>query len=233
MLEVTSARVAYGDLTAVWDVSLTASVNRTTALVGRNGAGKSTLLSAIAGLLPLSRGTISLDGVDLASTPAHKRAAAGVALVQEGKRVFRDMTVKENLVVATYARSGGDAHAEIERVLDRFPALKTRLSDRAGALSGGQQQMLAIAQALISEPKVLMLDEPTSGLAPKIVSEVLETIAGLKGEGLAIVYVEQNMANVVSGLAEDVVVIDQGRVVLSAPADSISSVELEKAAGLA
>lgn len=233
ILAVENAEIAYGDLTAVWDISMSVSAGRTTALMGRNGAGKSTLLSAIAGLLPFRSGTVRLGGQDLLTAPAHKRVGLGVSLVQEGKRVFRDMTVAENLTLGTFSQSQKGGEQAVKQMLERFPRLQPRLLDKAGALSGGQQQMLAIAQALLAQPRLLMLDEPTSGLAPIVVEEVLEIIRGLKNEDIAIIYVEQVIANVMSGVADDVVVVDGGRVVLSGTASELSVGELELASRLA
>ncbi|MBB6405250.1 ABC transporter ATP-binding protein [Arthrobacter sp. AZCC_0090] len=233
ILEVKNAEIAYGDLTAIWDISMTVQKGRTTALMGRNGAGKSTLLSAIAGLLPFRSGTVRLAGQDLLPAPAHKRVSLGVSLVQEGKRVFRDMTVAENLALGTFSRSPRGGDQAVKQMLERFPRLRPRLHDKAGALSGGQQQMLAIAQALLAQPRLLMLDEPTSGLAPIVVEEVLEIVRGLKDQDIAIIYVEQVIANVMSGVADDVVVVDGGRVVLSGTAGELSVGELELASRLA
>lgn len=233
ILAVENTEIAYGDLTAVWDISMSIRAGKTTALMGRNGAGKSTLLSGIAGLLPFRSGTVRLGGQDLLNVPAHKRVSMGVSLVQEGKRVFRDMTVTENLTLGTFSRSQKSGEQAVKQILDRFPRLQPRLHDKAGALSGGQQQMLAIAQALLAQPRLLMLDEPTSGLAPIVVEEVLEIIRGLKDEDIAIIYVEQVIANVMSGVADDVVVIDGGRVVLSGTVGELSVGELELASRLA
>ena len=223
VLEVRGLRVGYGDLTAVWAADITAAAGRTCAVVGRNGAGKTTLLKGIAGLLNTDDGAVLLDGADLSGLPAHERARRGLALVQEGKRVLRSLTVQENLRMGLFARtrrrrgSRGDRGA-FDEVFERFPVLAERRSQLAGDLSGGQQQMLAIAQALIIRPKVLMVDEPSSGLAPIVVQEVFDVITGLKQEGIAIILVEQLVEDVLSDVADDVVVLEGGRVVNSGEA---------------
>lgn len=226
VLEVRGLRVGYGDLTAVWAADITAAAGRTCAVVGRNGAGKTTLLKGIAGLLNTDDGAVLLDGADLSGLPAHERARRGLALVQEGKRVLRSLTVQENLRMGLFARtrrrrgSRGDRGA-FDEVFERFPVLAERRSQLAGDLSGGQQQMLAIAQALIIRPKVLMVDEPSSGLAPIVVQEVFDVITGLKQEGIAIILVEQLVEDVLSDVADDVVVLEGGRVVNSGEAATI------------
>jgi len=226
VLEVRGLRVGYGDLTAVWEADITASAGRTCALVGRNGAGKTTLLKGIAGLLSADDGEILLDGVNLSGLPAHERARRGLALVQEGKRVLRSLTVQENLRMGLFARKERRGMSRADRgafdeVFQRFPVLAERRSQLAGDLSGGQQQMLAIAQALVGRPSVLMIDEPSSGLAPIIVQEVFDVIGGLKQEGIAIVLVEQLIEDVLSNVADDVVVLEGGRVILSADAAKV------------
>ena len=189
-------------------------------VLGRNGAGKTSLMSAIAGLLPNVRtGTISIGERDVTAMPAHKRAAAGIGLVQEGKRVFRNRTVEENLLLGTYSAKGWSMRSAARKqalaaAFDRFPVLQEKRSDRAGGLSGGQQQMLAIAQALAADPSVLLLDEPSAGLAPAIRTEVFETARGLRDEGLAVVVVEQ-LVDVALDVADSVAVLDSGRIVSS------------------
>lgn len=228
LLEVTGIRLAHGDLTAVWDVSLQASAGRTTALVGRNGAGKTTLMSGIMGLLDARAGQVLLDGEDITKLSTHRRVGRGLSLVQEGKRVLRGLSVRENLLLGGFARhpSPRDLEDLLDEMYERFPALAGRGEVMAGALSGGQQQMLAIAQGLVTRPKVLLIDEPSSGLAPVIVDEVLEIVDGLKREGLAIVLVEQLLEEVLDGLADDIVMLDHGRVVLAAAAADVSMDEL-------
>jgi branched-chain amino acid transport system ATP-binding protein len=183
-------------------------------VLGRNGVGKSTLLSTITGLVPISSGRISFEGQDISDVSTHRRARDGIALVQEGKRVFRQLTVVENMMLGTINRSlkRRERHEYcVELLTSRFPALSGRLNDRAGALSGGQQQMLAIAQAIASEPNVLLLDEPSAGLAPAVASEVFARVHDLRAFGLTVLLVEQ-LADLALEVADHVTVIDSGRV---------------------
>lgn len=223
-LEVSGLRLGYGDLTAVWDASFAVEQGRICALVGRNGAGKTTLLSGVAGLLPAKAGSVRLLGRDIGRLRTQARVRAGLTLVQEGRRIFRSLTVQENLELGTFgqrARRGGH-RALFDEMYTRFPALAERRTAAAGALSGGQQQMLAIAQALVSRPQVLLVDEPSAGLAPVIVDEVHAAIRQLKADGLTIVLVEQLIEDVLGGIADDVVMLEGGRVVLHAPASSLT-----------
>ena len=222
LLEVSGIAAAYGDVPALWDVSLGVASGQVTALLGRNGAGKTTTLRTIAGLNRATRGTVALEGRDIAGLPAHRRAGAGIALVQENKRIFRQRTVEENLLLGGYpARSQRrELRARCEQMYERFPVLGERRAGRAGSLSGGQQQMLAIAQALMAGPKVLMLDEPSAGLAPSAVGDTLRLVRELCDEGLGVLLVEQSAETSVAA-ADRVVVLDIGRVVLDRPASEV------------
>jgi branched-chain amino acid transport system ATP-binding protein len=229
ILEVEGVRYGYGDLVAVWDVSLRARRGEAVAVVGRNGAGKTTLMLGVAGLLPATSGRVTIDGRDVTKAPPWDRAHSGLCLVPEGKRVFRDLTVLENVAVAIPRGVGrADRRARIDEVLERFPALAEKRKVLAGACSGGQQQMLAIATALAMRPKVLLVDEPSSGLSPVAVEQVLASLAELKAEGLAIVLVEQRIEEVITGIADYVVVVEQGRVVLENVPERVSLSELER-----
>lgn len=210
--------VAYGDLNAVWDVSFSAEAGEITVILGRNGAGKSTTLLAVAGLLRLVRGSIHLGDEDISRLPAHQRVRSGISLVAQGNRLFRQRTVEENLKIGTWTirRDRDRCQRGMEQAYDLFPQLAERRRLKAGNLSGGQQQMLAISQALISQPKVLLLDEPSSGLAPVLVQETFAVLERLKATGLAVVLVEQLLDQVLP-IADSVVVIDGGRAVLSGP----------------
>lgn len=221
ILSVEHLATSYGDLKVVRDVSFSVGAGQVVALLGRNGAGKTTTLRAVAGLNPVNSGLVQFDGREISKQPAHRRSRAGLAYVQEGKRIFRGRTVEENLKLGgTPARlRGQQLRVRIDEAYERFPALAQRRSIPASALSGGQQQMLAIAQALIPSPSVLLLDEPSGGLAPSIVGEVLSTVQTLVNEGLAVVLVEQAVSFALA-LADVVVVLDQGRVALSADADA-------------
>jgi len=225
-LQVSDLQVAYGDLIAVWGVSLQLRPGSITALVGRNGAGKTTLLSGIAGLLPARSGTVTLGGQDISGLPPWRRVKQGLTIVQEGKRVFRGLTVRENLMLGLGGRGGnrgGAAEQRLKALYERFPMLGERPGERAGALSGGQQQMLAIATALAASPRVLLVDEPSSGLAPVVVDRVFDILEQLKSEGLAILLVEQLVEEVLGGIADDVIVLDRGRVTLHDLAGNLST----------
>jgi branched-chain amino acid transport system permease protein len=219
--------VGYGDLTVVRDVSLSLTSGRTTALFGRNGAGKSTLLTGLAGLLPLGAGKVLLGDKDITATKPWNRAAMGLGLVPEGKRVFRGLTVQENLTISVPKGLTREEHTDrIEAIYTRFPVLRDRRNDRAGSLSGGQQQMLALGSAMVMHPRALLIDEPSSGLAPVVVDDLLDAITHLKSQGMAILLVEQLVEEVMDGHADDVVVLDGGRVVLARNAATVSVDEI-------
>jgi len=234
MLHVTGLGGGYGDLTVLHGVDLDVAAGTLQVILGRNGAGKTSLMSAIAGLLPtISSGTVSVNGRDVSALPAHKRAAAGIGLVQEGKRVFRSRTVEENLLLGTYSAPGWSMRSPHRRqalaaAYERFPILHEKRTDRAGGLSGGQQQMLAIAQALAADPQVLLLDEPSAGLAPAIRTEVFATARALRDEGLAVVVVEQ-LVDVALDVADAVAVLDGGRIVSAGPPEQYRDGELLQA----
>ena len=194
MLEIDRLEVAHGDAVAVWDVSLAVRARELVTVVGPNGAGKTTLIDAIAGLLPIRSGTVRLEGRDLSSVPAHRLGQHGVALVPEGRRLFPAMTVEENLEIGCYAPAARRKRAQsLERVYATFPVLRERRRAMAGALSGGQQQMVAIGRALMAMPRLLLLDEPSLGLAPRLVQQIFAVVRDLNGrEGLTILLVEQN-----------------------------------------
>jgi branched-chain amino acid transport system ATP-binding protein len=227
LLEVRGLATGYGDIRAVWDVSLTVRAGEMTVLLGRNGAGKSTTLRAISGLNKADSGSITFAGKDITSTPPHRRVSAGLALVQEGKRIFRRRTVEENLLLGGYTRglSKRALVLEVQEIYQLLPALADRRHVTSGQLSGGQQQMLAIGQALMAKPALLMLDEPSAGLAPVIVGEVMATVASLKATGIGILLVEQAVAASLA-VADHVTVIDVGRVLLDKPASEITDTEV-------
>lgn len=218
-LELADVSTGYGDLKVVHDLSFAVAHGAVTALLGRNGAGKTTTLRAIAGLNPVTSGSVLLDGKDVSRMPARKRVPLGLAYVQEGKRVFHRHTVEQNLVLGAYSTrlSRGELAERLDGAYARFPVLAGRRDVPAAGLSGGQQQMLAIAQALMSHPRVLLLDEPSGGLAPAVVGEVLASIRQLVEEGLAVILVEQAISFALA-LADDVVVMDLGRPALRASA---------------
>ena len=229
LLEVAGVRFAYGDLVAVWDVSFQARAGALTAIVGRNGAGKTTLMFGLAGVLPTAAGAVTFDGADVSSASSWERSNAGLCLVPEGKRVFRELTVEDNINVGLPRKlRAADRRERCHEVFERFPILREKRAQLAGALSGGQQQMLAIGSALAMHPKVLLVDEPSSGLAPTAVDTVLQTLTELKQAGLAIVLVEQMIEDVMTGVADEIVVIEQGRVVLREIPSRISLEDLER-----
>lgn len=226
-LTVTGLSGGYGALTVLHGVDLTVESGTLQVILGRNGAGKTSFLSAVMGLLPTVRsGTVKVDDKDVTAMPAHRRAGVGLGLVQEGKRIFRTRTVEENLLLGTYSAPGmmlrSKARKEaLQHAYDRFPILHEKRTDRAGGLSGGQQQMLAIAQALAADPSVLLLDEPSAGLAPAVRAEVFQAATGLRDEGLAVVVVEQ-LVDVALEVADSVAVLDGGRFVSTGPPEKYS-----------
>jgi branched-chain amino acid transport system ATP-binding protein len=222
LLSVRNVAAGYGDLRVVWDVSFDVDAGAVTSVLGRNGAGKTTTLRTVAGLNRAMAGSIVFEGRDITGARAHDRVRRGLGFVQENKRIFRRRTVEENLLLGGYStRLGrrGLQTAAVE-VYDVFPALRDRARTTAGELSGGQQQMLAIGQALMGRPRLLMLDEPSAGLAPSIVGEVMAAVRRLKESGLGILLVEQAVEAAMS-VSDHVVVLDVGRVVMSGPAADV------------
>jgi branched-chain amino acid transport system ATP-binding protein len=207
----------YGDSHVLHGVGFALQAGRLLGLLGRNGAGKTTCMATVMGFLKPRRGTIELFGENVAGLAPETIARKGICLVPQGRRIFRSLTVAENLEVARQSRGEGVRAWNIARVFDLFPRLKERHAQHAGSLSGGEQQMLAIGRALMGNPRVLLMDEPSEGLAPQIVQEVGRTIAQLKAEGLSIVLVEQNI-KLTLALADDVVIVNTGAVVFSGTA---------------
>ena len=211
----------YGDSHVLHRVSLRLGEGRLLGLLGRNGAGKSTSMNVSVGLLAPRRGEVTVYGASVGGRAPETIAAHGVALVPQGRRIFRSLTVRENLVVAARKpRAGSRLRWTAESVYETFPRLAERREQNAGSLSGGEQQMLAIGRALMGNPRVLLMDEPSEGLAPLIVAEVMATIRRLKEQGLSIVLVEQN-AKLVFDVADDVVVLNSGRVVVEGTAGAL------------
>jgi branched-chain amino acid transport system ATP-binding protein len=208
----------YGDSHVLHEVGFGVPERGLLALLGRNGAGKTTCLGSIIGFVPPARGSIRLFGEPIERRPPEEVARRGVGLVPQGRRIFRSLSVKENLAVA--ARKGAGDGWSLERVFAIFPRLGERQHQTAGLLSGGEQQMLAFGRALVGNPRVLLLDEPSEGLAPQIVEEVAEVLRRLKASGLSILLVEQN-TKLALGLADRVTVLNTGRVVYDGPADPI------------
>jgi branched-chain amino acid transport system ATP-binding protein len=212
----------YGDSHVLHRVSLRLGEGRLLGLLGRNGAGKSTSMSVTVGWLPPRQGSVTVFGSPVTGRAPEAIAAHGVALVPQGRRVFRSLTVRENLVVAARKPGGGaTAPWTFDTVTALFPRLRERRQQLAGSLSGGEQQMLAIGRALMANPRVLLMDEPSEGLAPQLVAEVMATIRRLKAQGLSIVLVEQN-AKLVFDVADDIVILNSGRVVVDGPAEALT-----------
>ena len=215
----------YGDSHVLHGVGFTVHAGRLLALLGRNGAGKTTCLNTVIGFLPPRRGAVALFGEPIAGLAPETIARKGVGLVPQGRRVFRNLSVGENLrVAARPAAAGGKSPWSLDRVYDTFPRLGERRDQAAGLLSGGEQQMLAIGRALMSNPRVVLMDEPSEGLAPQIVHEVARIIARLKADGLSIVLVEQNIKMSLN-IADDVVLLNTGRVVYEGDAAGVRNDE--------
>jgi len=228
MLKLTNVSARYGKIDAVRDVSLEAPASGVVALIGANGAGKSTTLRRIAGLHPSGGGTITFDGHDITRTAAHKVVRMGLALVPEGRMVVAPLTVMENLRLSGFARRGRTDEL-ITWVYELFPRLQERRSQRAGSLSGGEQQMLAVGRALMTNPKMLLLDEPSMGLSPRMAEVVLDAVATIAGTGIGTLLVEQN-AQAALDIAGYAYVLRRGEVVLQGPAaDIMDSAEVRSA----
>ena len=215
MLKLESVKISYGAIQAVKGVSLEVREGEVVTIIGANGAGKSTLLKAIVGLEPVAEGRVLIDGKDCTTVPGHKRVGLGVAMSPEGRGVFADQTVRENLMLGAYSRKGSSeaTDAAIEREFKRFPRLRERQDQLSGTLSGGEQQMLAISRALMSEPRLLLLDEPSLGLAPLIIKDIFSAIRELREAGLTILLVEQ-MAKQALGVADRAYVLETGHITL-------------------
>ena len=226
MLELSNVRAGYGAINVLWDVSLAMQPGRLTTIIGPNGAGKTTLLRAIMGMVPLKGGEITLHGKRLDGTPTWDMADRGLAMVPEGRMVFRDMNVEENLVMGAFNKAHR-AHVKtrLEAAYEMFPRLRERRAQLAGSLSGGEAQMLAMARGLMSDPRLLIVDEPSLGLAPLVVHELFEILARLKAEGRTIILVEQNTERAI-GVADHVYLLQGGKIALSQPAAEVSLAQL-------
>jgi branched-chain amino acid transport system ATP-binding protein len=214
----------YGDSHVLHDVSFALDAGRVLALLGRNGAGKTTCMSTIIGFLPPRNGEIRLFGEPITRLQPEMISRRGVGFVPQGRRIFSTLTVRENLIVARRSRTGAAKPWTLERVCELFPRLEERLGQAAGSLSGGEQQMLAIARALMGNPRLLLMDEPSEGLAPLIVAEVKRTLVRLKEEGQSIVLVEQN-ATLALDVADDVAMLNTGRVAFVGRVDEVRNNE--------
>ena len=229
MLRVENASVAYGQITAVREVSLTVNDGEIVTIIGSNGAGKTSLLNSISGVIPLKSGDIWLDDKKISRLPSHKMVRLGLAYIPEGRHIFGAMSVKDNLTMGAYVQCSKkrfsslgyvgwfmrrqDVQSNAEAVFKLFPILKERIKQQAGSLSGGEQQMLAIGRALMSSPKMLLLDEPSLGLAPNLVREILKLIVRLRDEGLTVLLVEQD-ANAALKIADRGYVMERGHITI-------------------
>ena len=233
MLQVRNVQVSYGRIPALHDVSFELPAGKIIAIVGANGSGKSTTLRAIAGLNRVDQGEILFEGQAIHRLPAHRRVGLGLALVPEGRHLFPRLTVERNLEIGAYTRRDRrEIAASIEIAYRTFPVLGERRSQSAGTLSGGEQQMLAIARSLMSRPRLLMLDEPSWGIAPMLVNIIFETIAAISRSGVSILLVEQNVQRALS-LADRAYVLQTGRVVLTGTGKELLGSDLVKRAYLA
>lgn len=232
MLEVKDLEVYYGAIHAVKGISLRVEDGQIVTLIGSNGAGKSTTLHTISGLIKPRSGNILFDGTDITGTPAHKIVASGLVQVPEGRHVFANMSVMENLDMGAYLRKDKDGiEKDKKKVFELFPRLFERKNQLSGTLSGGEQQMLAMGRALMERPRVLLLDEPSMGLAPLLVKEIFSIIKTINEEGTTVLLVEQN-ANMALSIADYAYVLETGRITLSGPAADLSTSEAVRKAYL-
>ena len=230
MLEIKNLNVHYGVIHALKGISLTVNEGEIVTLIGANGAGKTTTLRTISGLIKPSSGQVLLDGKDITNVPASDKVELGISQVPEGRRIFPEMTVFENLELGAFLRKDkAEIKKDIEQVYDLFPILKDRKKQTAGTLSGGEQQMLAMGRALMSRPRILLLDEPSMGLAPLLVREIFNIITDINKSGTTILLVEQN-ASIALSIADRAYVLENGSIVMSGSGKELAkSSEIQKA----
>lgn len=227
MFEIQGLNVSYGDSQVLWDVNLSVPAGRVVCLMGRNGVGKTTLLKTIMGLLKPRSGTLTFQNEPLTALPPDHRAKRGIGYVPQGRDIFPDMTVLENLRIGLIAQGQGNAPIP-DDIYELFPVLRTMLDRKGGVLSGGQQQQLAIARALVTRPRLLLLDEPTEGIQPSVILEIEAVLQRLKTDGhMAILLVEQYL-DFASRLADHVYVMDQGAIVLEGQIDSLQDADVKR-----
>jgi len=232
MLEVKGLNVYYGMIHAIKDASFEVGQGEVVALIGANGAGKTTILHTVTGLLHAKSGSVQFEGQELTRTPSHKIVSLGMSHVPEGRRVFSNLSVYENLMMGAYTRSDkAEIAASLDMVYERFPRLKERRTQLAGTLSGGEQQMLAMGRALMSKPKILLMDEPSMGLSPLFVSEIFKIIEEVSAQGVTVLLVEQNAKKALS-IADRAYVLETGKVIMSGPARELMANDAIKAAYL-
>ncbi|RZL88018.1 MAG: ABC transporter ATP-binding protein [Variovorax sp.] len=230
MLEVRDLQVAYGAAQALWGVSLDVRPGELLCVVGPNGAGKTTLINTLAGMLRARSGRIVLDGRDITQLPPHRFCEAGIALVPEGRRLFTGMSVQENLELGSYLpRAKAERRETLAEVIALFPVIKEKLASPAGELSGGQQQMVAIARALMARPRLLLLDEPSLGLSPRIVHDMFAAIRRINAGGMSVLLVEQNVVMAME-VSQRAYVLEEGRVVAEGvPQELLARPEIQRA----
>lgn len=232
MLEIKDLEVCYGVIRAIKGVSFEVNQGEVIALIGANGAGKTTILHTITGLIPAEKGSILFDGKELTKTPAHKIVSMGMAHVPEGRRVFAQLSVLENLKLGAYTRKNkAEIEESLQMVYDRFPRLEERKNQVAGTLSGGEQQMLAMGRALMSKPRIILMDEPSMGLSPLLVSEIFDIIKVISECGTTVLLVEQNAKKALS-IADRAYVLETGNITLSGKASDLMNDDSVKKAYL-
>ncbi len=232
MLEVKNLQVYYGVIQAIKDVSFTVNEGEVIALIGANGAGKTTILHTITGLISAKSGEVLYEGTDLQKIPAHKIVSLGIAHVPEGRHVFAQLSVYENLLMGAFTRKDkAEIEESIQSIYQRFPRLKERKNQMAGTLSGGEQQMLAMGRALMSKPKIVLMDEPSMGLSPILVGEIFDIIKSISKSGTTVLLVEQNAKKALS-IADRAYVLETGRIVLTDDAKKLMDNEQVKKAYL-
>ena len=232
MLEVKDLNVYYGMIHAIKNASFEVEEGEVIALIGANGAGKTTILHTVTGLLHAKSGSVQFEGRELTRTPSHKIVSLGMSHVPEGRRVFSNLSVYENLMMGAYTRSDKKEIADtLAMVYERFPRLQERRAQLAGTLSGGEQQMLAMGRALMSKPKLLLMDEPSMGLSPLFVSEIFRIIEEVSAQGVTVLLVEQNAKKALS-IADRAYVLETGKIVMSGPAKELMTNDAIKAAYL-
>ena len=229
MLQVENLVVKYGNIAAVKGISLDVAEGEIISVVGANGAGKSTTVNTIAGIVKMTSGKIMYNGIDISKTTPQERVKQGIILAPEGRQMFNEMSVKENLLMGAYLQDSASANQMFDTIFDLFPILKSRLKQPAGTLSGGEQQMLCIGRAMMSKPKLLMLDEPSLGLAPLIVKEIFELIKRIREMGCTILLIEQNV-RMALGVSDRAYVMQTGEVVISGNSkDVVNMPEVQEA----
>lgn len=225
MLKIENLSVSYGMIEAIKGISFEVNDGEIVTLIGSNGAGKTTTMHAISGLIKAKSGSITLDGEELTKVPANKIVGLGLAQVPEGRRVFALQTVEENLILGAYLRKDKDGvQKDLENVYELFPRLKERMKQPAGTLSGGEQQMLAMARALMAKPKIMLMDEPSMGLSPLLVKEIFRIIKDINAQGTTVLLVEQN-AKMALGIADRAYVLETGKIILEGTGEELAASE--------